>query len=255
MFSGFDASVATIKHAAGKIFTATRDKKMQVFDPRTGGRLHLWDGLTVFLVDGDVVYADTPHRAVVAYDVATGAVLGKMIGHGGVVMMMQHHRGMLYTASVDGTLVSWDVEECEMKRIFVGHEDWVLSVKLLPSKGLLYSGSKDASVREWDMMDGQCTRQFFFDQRHSIFHADVAGDTLFATSVTCLYLVDLAEGVVMGSHPHRENIYTCIVHQGVMYHVHCCCDADCVCGFRWRLLGHNRVPFGLMWLGNRDRDM
>jgi Prp8 binding protein len=75
---------------------------------------------------------------------------GLMEGHKGAILDLQWGRGtshMLYTASADGTLGTWDVETGERLRKHVGHEDIVNSVSVFRTGGeTLASGSDDGSI-------------------------------------------------------------------------------------------------------------
>lgn len=74
---------------------------------------------------------------------------GIMEGHKGAVLDLQWSRDsrMVYTASADFTLGTWDVETGERLRKHVGHDDIINSVSAFRRGGeTLASGSDDCTI-------------------------------------------------------------------------------------------------------------
>ena len=74
-------------------------------------------------------------------------------GHKGAILDLawSWNAPMLYTASSDATLASWDLEQGERIHKLIGHEDIVNSVATLKHGGeILVSSSDDGSIGLWD---------------------------------------------------------------------------------------------------------
>jgi WD40 repeat protein/uncharacterized caspase-like protein len=62
---------------------------------------------------------------------------------------------LLASASVDQTIVLWDVKEARELRTMTGHTNWVTTVAFSPDSRTLASGSTDDTIKIWDVATGQ----------------------------------------------------------------------------------------------------
>jgi len=96
-----------------------------------------------------------------------GAVLEKPTVHG----ELSQHEGYLscarfvsdddmVTSSGDSTIILWDVETKQPKKIFNDHTGDVMSVDVSPDKNMIVSGSCDSTVRAFDLRSGQQVFKF-----------------------------------------------------------------------------------------------
>jgi Prp8 binding protein len=78
---------------------------------------------------------------------------GVLTGHKGAVLDLQWARDstILYSASADMHLASWDLDSGQRIRRYVGHEEIVNTMDISKrGEELLISGSDDGSIRFWD---------------------------------------------------------------------------------------------------------
>jgi WD40 repeat protein len=82
----------------------------------------------------------------------------KIKAHQGYVNHMAQYKGVLYTASSDKTIKSWDVFAKKPLFTFHGHTDWVNSIAVTPK--CLFSGSRDKTVKIWNIATGELLHTF-----------------------------------------------------------------------------------------------
>ena len=79
---------------------------------------------------------------------------------------------LLFTASMDKTVRSWDISLGRCMKVFEGHENGVLSLQVY--RTMLYTGSTDGTAKAWVIEFGECTRTFK-GHEHSVNCLAVAG--------------------------------------------------------------------------------
>jgi WD40 repeat protein len=72
----------------------------------------------------------------------------------GVKSLVRLPNGELASASLDYTIIVWNVQQAQVKFRLNGHTDHVWSMALL-SHGLLASGSSDSFIIVWDYLNGE----------------------------------------------------------------------------------------------------
>lgn len=72
----------------------------------------------------------------------------------------QSRRPLLATASFDGTVILWNIEDGSPFRIFDRHRDSVYSVAFSPSGLFLASGSLGGQMYIWDIEEGQQVKSY-----------------------------------------------------------------------------------------------
>lgn len=70
-------------------------------------------------------------------------------GHTNDVTQVQVLGKVMFSASRDGSVKSWDVESGEIVTDFKGHTDWIESFKVVHST--LYTGSFDKTAKSWNV--------------------------------------------------------------------------------------------------------
>ena len=65
-----------------------------------------------------------------------------------------HDASLMASASVDHTIIIWDVTKGSAIRVLEGHTSYVRSVSFSPSEDKIASGSYDHTVRLWDVAKG-----------------------------------------------------------------------------------------------------
>lgn len=67
---------------------------------------------------------------------------------------------LLLTASDDGHMKLYDVQQANVAGTLSGHASWVLSVAFSPDGKYFVSGSSDKSVKVWDVASRTCLHTF-----------------------------------------------------------------------------------------------
>jgi WD40 repeat protein len=118
--------------------------------------------LTSGVVDGRVVVITGSRDGVVrVWDIATGELRAKLVGHsGGVQSVAYVHTSegpLLVTGGRDGTVRVWDLATEIQRAVLRGHDGWVRSVacSVVHDKQVAVTGSSDGTVRVWDLASGE----------------------------------------------------------------------------------------------------
>lgn len=85
-----------------------------------------------------------------------GTVIGQ---HLGKVMGLTALPGAIVSASWDGTLGIWPLDDAGESQVLRGHKAGVNAVAYAPRQGLLHSAGADGTLRVWDAATGVQTRQ------------------------------------------------------------------------------------------------
>ncbi|ELR13304.1 WD40 repeat-containing protein [Acanthamoeba castellanii str. Neff] len=75
-------------------------------------------------------------------------------GHKEAITSLFYDNGIMYTASTDLTIKSWNPKLGKCLKTFKGHTAWVYCCRTY--NGLLYSSSRDKTVRVWNPKKGEC---------------------------------------------------------------------------------------------------
>eukprot|EP00735_Rhodelphis_limneticus_P014311 TRINITY_DN8314_c0_g1::TRINITY_DN8314_c0_g1_i1::g.29147::m.29147 TRINITY_DN8314_c0_g1::TRINITY_DN8314_c0_g1_i1::g.29147 ORF type:complete len:206 (+),score=51.87,sp/Q8YRI1/YY46_NOSS1/38.74/2e-36,sp/Q8YRI1/YY46_NOSS1/38.50/2e-35,sp/Q8YRI1/YY46_NOSS1/38.10/3e-34,sp/Q8YRI1/YY46_NOSS1/37.70/1e-33,sp/Q8YRI1/YY46_NOSS1/37.57/2e-30,sp/Q8YRI1/YY46_NOSS1/34.52/6e-30,sp/Q8YRI1/YY46_NOSS1/35.38/3e-29,sp/Q8YRI1/YY46_NOSS1/35.45/3e-29,sp/Q8YRI1/YY46_NOSS1/34.92/4e-29,sp/Q8YRI1/YY46_NOSS1/34.39/3e-28,sp/Q8YRI len=96
------------------------------------------------------------------FDMRTGALVKTFSGHNAAVtsVIFNPHGNLLISGSKDSTVKFWDIMSGLCIKTFSSHLGEVTSVEMNDSGRLLVSASKDNSNRLWDVMMGKPVRRF-----------------------------------------------------------------------------------------------
>ncbi len=140
------------------------------------GGIHLWNlqtasiqheflapnSSTVYAVafspDGRLLAAATDAPDISLWDVASGALVGTLVGHSDSVYTLAFSPDgqLLASGSRDNTVRLWSVVALKpVGAPLVGHTDSITSLAFSPDGQLLASGSRDATIRLWTVASGQ----------------------------------------------------------------------------------------------------
>lgn len=91
---------------------------------------------------------------------STDDELPVITGHAGSIrcVCILEKQGIVLSGSYDTSIRMWSINTGHCLKIFRGHRDTVLTIRILGD--LLISGSKDKSCKVWDMQTGKCQRSF-----------------------------------------------------------------------------------------------
>ncbi len=106
--------------------------------------------------DGSLVASAGEDAAICLRDARTGAVQGRLEGHGDSVASIAFSPDgkTLASGGYDRTIRLWDVATRSPRATLSGHENWVFAVAYSPDGRLLASAGSDKAVRLWDAATG-----------------------------------------------------------------------------------------------------
>ncbi|XP_052263005.1 F-box and WD repeat domain containing protein 10B-like isoform X1 [Dreissena polymorpha] len=97
-------------------------------------------------------------------------------GHAGSIrcVCIMEKQGLVLSGSYDTSIRMWSVNTGHCLKIFRGHRDTVLVIRVLGN--ILISGSKDKSCKIWNMSTGKCQRSF--RHRHPVSAVAMSTETV-----------------------------------------------------------------------------
>jgi WD40 repeat protein/serine/threonine protein kinase len=112
--------------------------------------------------DGKTIAAAGQGPVVHVFEVASGAPIGKLVGHENVAWGVAFHPSgnMLATASLDRTVRLWDVGTCRPLGVLRGHDGAVWGVAFHPEGAIVASSGEDGTIRFWDLATQKPTLVF-----------------------------------------------------------------------------------------------
>jgi WD40 repeat protein len=144
---------------SSKLASASRDKKVIVWDARTGARLHTLESRSAvvttmqFSADGSKLALVSYNKKVMVWDSRTGARLHALDDHPAVVIAMHFSPdgNKLASASDDKKVMVWDTSIGARLHTLDGHSAGVRAVQFSADASKLASVSGDKEVMVWDL--------------------------------------------------------------------------------------------------------
>jgi ribosome assembly protein SQT1 len=148
-----------------EIWTASEDKTLRIWGPRTGATTHILNDIT-FHQAPITAGASSPTGILVATGDLTGIVkiarfddvkiLGQIDSGENSVEAVQFSPDTAWIgiASMGGTLSIWDANEFKMRHALL-HPAGVTSFKWHPTRPFVVTGCADGAVRVWDIRSGK----------------------------------------------------------------------------------------------------
>lgn len=114
-------------------------------------------GDLAFSPDGRYVAASTSDNTVWVWDIASGAVITRLIGHDDLINAVSFSPDgqSIVTASHDRTARVWDVARGQERRRLIGHRLEVWSAVYSPDGLTIVTASADMTARIWDAHTGE----------------------------------------------------------------------------------------------------
>lgn len=138
------------------------------------GTVHVWDietgklerkllghlkSVNALKFDATKLITGSIDKTVRVWNYRTGDCVCTFRGHEGDVLCLDFDQKLIASGSADCNIKVWNFET---KTCFTlrGHRDWVHSVKIHSGSNTLYSSSEDATIRMWDLGTKQCVKVF-----------------------------------------------------------------------------------------------
>jgi WD40 repeat protein len=160
-----------------KLISSSFDRDIKVWDVSNGICLKSWQSsASIYRIalspDGLTLACTSECGAILLWDVITGQLLRKLLGHSAAVMDVAFHPqgNMLASGSYDSTLKLWDLTTNECINTLTGHSQIIFSVAFNASGTQVVSSSFDTTIKIWDLHTGLCLQTM---QDHSRIVADV----------------------------------------------------------------------------------
>lgn len=64
----------------------------------------------------------------------------------------------LFATSSDGCAYAWEIASARLMQVYVGHTGWLRSIVVDGTSKCVYTAGSDGDIREWDMISGDCKR-------------------------------------------------------------------------------------------------
>ena len=102
------------------------------------------------------VWCGFANRHVLVFDSATRATLATLVEHSGAVVAMEYHSAahMVFTASLDFTILQWDASRMQMQRLLARHGNAARCLCIGPWQRLI-SGGDDKALMVWHAQTGE----------------------------------------------------------------------------------------------------
>ncbi|WP_254507931.1 WD40 domain-containing protein [Anatilimnocola floriformis] len=151
----------------GKQLAVANDDKIQILDPSTGNVIRtLTDhahtvGDLAWNRDQTLLASTDDDKQVLIHD-AEGKLVKKIAGHRDTVTSLIFMPGgkRVVTASVDGSVISWEIATGKPFKEFKGYTGTVGSLAVRPDTKWLAAGSSDGSVTIWESFSGKLLKKW-----------------------------------------------------------------------------------------------
>ena len=195
-----------------RLFTASADKTVKVWDVETGKLEQTLSGHTASVTavvlepTGKLAYTGSGDRSVKSWDLVTGKVIETFTGHseGVNAVAITPNEGWLASGSDDATIRIWPIRNGKLEltldtAVLEGHKKPVTCLTFIEDGKTLLSGSQDQTLKVWDRAKGKLTRTIPGHKNWITSLLIVDADTVFTTSddlSVCWW--NLASGKEMG---------------------------------------------------------
>jgi WD40 repeat protein len=149
-------------NVAGNEVTGTATGGVEWFIAAEGPNIHCIDyhsgEILTVIVGGDKANKDKANARDKEYnlDKDTGNEKDEAVGHTGIVTCLLHDGHLLFSGSIDETIICWDARTKKRITTMVGHEGSIVALAVEDIR--LASASADATIRIWDKISGEQLR-------------------------------------------------------------------------------------------------
>jgi hypothetical protein len=110
--------------------------------------------LSVAVFEGKL-FSASADDTIKVWDLKTGKCTATLKGHLGQVSCLAIFEGKLFSGSDDKTIRVWDIKTGECRATLKSHQKWVTSLAIFEEK--LFSRSSDQKIKVWDLKTDECT--------------------------------------------------------------------------------------------------
>ena len=118
--------------------------------------------VTCLSFDDEKIVTGSDDQTIHIYDIETGDLKQKMIGHEGGVWALQYYQNVLVSGSTDRTVRVWNMDTGLCTQLFNGHTSTVRCLQIIlphklkdgtifPERPLIVTGSRDTTIRVWSL--------------------------------------------------------------------------------------------------------
>lgn len=142
--------------------------------------------VTCLQFDDDKIITGADDHKINIYDTRTGRRMHTLSGHDGGVWALQYYNNTLVSGSTDRTVRVWDIRKGVCTHVFQGHTSTVRCLQIIqptlvngrmePSVPLIVTGSRDSTLRVWRLPD--------VERSHDTFYAGTGDNRWFVHTLT-----------------------------------------------------------------------
>lgn len=151
--------------ASDKLLSASRDRTVRVYDPRTSELEttypnHSAQLYSAIFLDEKRAASAGREKSIHIWDIKEGKKQHEIFGAESDITALLATEKQLFAASADKSIRQYNISDRRLVRTYTGHTSPVFSMAIQPSSEKLVSGSFDGTIKIWNCEDG--TLEFSF---------------------------------------------------------------------------------------------
>lgn len=106
----------------------------------------------------DLVFSASDDCTVRSWDIKKGEKTRIYRAGNGWMSSLAADGPALFAASSDGCAYAWEIASARLMQVYVGHIGWVRTIAVHGASKRVYTAGADGNIKEWDMVSGDCKR-------------------------------------------------------------------------------------------------
>lgn len=106
----------------------------------------------------DLVFSASDDCTVRSWDIKKGEKTRIYRAGNGWMSSVAADGPALFAASSDGCAYAWEIASARLMQVYVGHSGWVRTIAVHGATKRVYTAGSDGNIKEWDMISGDCKR-------------------------------------------------------------------------------------------------